>query len=300
MILIFDGNNQAHMAYHSTGQNLINGTSFGLLRMMKATMAVFPDARPVFVWDGGLNKHRVELHPEYKKREGVTTTAPREEKEAFYEQIKMFELMLEMLGIPQLRMKGQEADDLIGIITKDFEEKGEQVVIVSTDNDFHQLVSGSLSLYNPIRKTRFTYDDFQKRYPDITPEQFVWVKSIMGDKSDNIPGVNGLGEKRALEIIQTVGDLDNLPDERLTKRGKTFARINDPDNIALVRRNYQLIGIDRANRIGAELPPEKEARLDDFFSLMRELDFRSVLNQEENWRKTFSTNGKKATALDFF
>lgn len=302
MILLFDGNNQAHMAFHSTGQNLANGTAFGLLRMMRATMIRFSEAKPVFVWDGGLNQERLELYPDYKKkREGITTTAPEEEKELFFEQIKLFRFMLDILGVQQVKVKEQEADDIIGILTKQFEERGEQAIIVSNDNDFHQLLSRNISIFNPIKKARFTFESFEERYPDLTTEQFISVKSIMGDNSDNIPGVKGLGEKRAVQIIQMIGNIANLPDERLNKRGKTFARLNEPENVELVQRNYQLIGINRANRIGVELPPGGKPKLDDFFEMMRQLDFKSILNQEEDWRKMFTTpERRQANAFDFF
>ena len=179
--------------------------------MAFATMLLklLTDRKPdviVVALDKGKKTFRNEMYSEYK---GQRKAMPRE----LAEQLPLFEELLTAFGIAQLGLVGYEADDIIGTLARQGCCSGYEVIIVTGDKD-------ALQLINPCVKVMLTkkgisemdiMDEvaFVERY-NITPQQFVDVKSLMGDASDNIPGVAGIGEKTALKLIQQFGSLDSV------------------------------------------------------------------------------------------
>ncbi len=117
------------------------------------------------------------------------------------------------LDIPVIEEPGVEADDVIGTLARRAEAHGIDVVIVSPDKDFLQLLSPHISIYKPARRGEafdwITVDTFRQTYK-LEPHQFIDVLALMGDPSDNVPGVPGIGEKTALQLIQQYGSVENL------------------------------------------------------------------------------------------
>lgn len=121
--------------------------------------------------------------------------------------------IVQALDIPLLEEPGVEADDVIGTLARRAERHGIEVVIVSPDKDFLQLLSPRITLYRPSRRGEtfepITEEAFRQTY-GIAPQQFIDVLALMGDPSDNVPGVPGIGEKTALQLIQQYGSVENL------------------------------------------------------------------------------------------
>jgi len=303
MVIIFDGNNQAWMAHSTMGQKLTNGTVFSMLAMFRNTITKFPGHDVVYVFDGGISKRRLEIHPTYKKTSSRANRSVDMEK-TFYAQIEIFTRILDALGIPHLRYPDVEADDVIAIMTDMYCDKIEDnIVIVSSDRDFRQLVDDVITIWNPRGKEPFTIDDF-KDYPDEyrdIKEQFLFMKAMMGDPSDNIDGVNGIGKKRAIKIAKKVISVKALPFDGL--KG-VMARVNEPDNIELIKRNIELITLplvpEYPEQQGITIPDQGEPDFDQFFGLLEGLDFRSFLKNPEDWKNLISKETDKNTSvLDF-
>ncbi|NNE71104.1 MAG: DNA polymerase I, partial [Rhodothermales bacterium] len=121
--------------------------------------------------------------------------------------------VLRALDIPVVEEEGVEADDVIGTLARKAEADGEKVVIVSADKDFQQLLSDRISMFRPaFRGDAFnptTEDTFREKF-DLAPIQFIDVLALMGDASDNVPGVPGIGEKTAMKLIQEYGSVEDL------------------------------------------------------------------------------------------
>jgi 5'-3' exonuclease len=310
-VVIFDGMNQAHMA--SITSHLDFGTVFNMLRMFRTTASKFKGADFVYVFDGGISQERLELHPHYKHTDDEGNRPRRmepQEWQLFTTHISIFQSYLHMLGIPDIRVKGEEADDIIGLLTQMYQDQNQKVIIVSNDSDFRQLLDFRVNIYNPRKKEFYTLDDFDKQYNGITTEQFISVKAIMGDEgSDNIPGIYGIGVKTAVKIIKVANSLDALPLQVFERGGKIIAKINNPENIELVKRNYLLVKIPRrpANQAQMEfveegLPICEDPDFKQFFDSMNKVGFNNIVKNRAKWEELFEieeTGGGETGLWDY-
>jgi DNA polymerase-1 len=131
--------------------------------------------------------------------------------------------VLRAMDIPVVEEEGVEADDVIGTLARKAEADGEKVVIVSADKDFQQLLSDRISMFRPaFRGDAFnptTEDSFREKY-GLEPIQFIDVLALMGDASDNVPGVPGIGEKTAIKLVQEYGPVENILEHAAEVKGK--------------------------------------------------------------------------------
>jgi DNA polymerase-1 len=206
--LIIDGNNWSHRAYHTVGSmkfgNKTMGTVFGFMNMLGGAIMKYKPEKVYVCWDGGRNPERLKIHPEYKLR----TPKIDFDKDEFEKQIAAIRRLLFYLGIPQLHRKEREADDYIYALAKRKEKKTDhKIVICSGDKDFRQMVNKRIFIADE-NKGLITPVNFHSLF-GIQPEQFVFYLSMVGDTSDNIPGVPGIGEKTALKIIDEYETLTN-------------------------------------------------------------------------------------------
>ena len=123
------------------------------------------------------------------------------------------ESMVTAFNVPMLMLDGFEADDIIGTVARQAEEQGCQVKIITGDRDLLQLLSKHTNVQLPVRGKPdkiWDLEAYGKKYDGITPVQLTDLKGLMGDSSDNIPGVRGIGEKTGLKLITEFGDLDDI------------------------------------------------------------------------------------------
>ncbi len=184
-------------------------------------------------------------HKRYDAYKGTRHAMPEELRE----QIPLMKEMLEAMGVPMMMLEGYEADDLIGTVSRDAEEKGLEVRIISGDRDLLQLASKKTQVRIPKTKKSGTEvedyfaKDVQERYL-VTPEEFIHVKALMGDASDNIPGIPGVGEKTAVKIISQYHTIENAHahlDEIKPQRAQNSLRDYWDD----AQLSYWLATIDR-------------------------------------------------------
>jgi DNA polymerase I len=195
--------------------------------------------------------------------------------------------LLEAFGIPLIAIKGYEADDVIGTLAAAGAERGLQVVIVSGDKDFYQLVSPRVALLNPGRGGPAAVDETwvdegnASERLGVEPRQVVDFLALVGDSSDNVPGVKGIGEKGAQKLLAEYGDLDTILERaaEITAKRPREALLSQADSARLSR---ELVTIQRNVPVtldaGALVPrePDREAVIRlltelEFFSLARKL-----------------------------
>jgi len=129
--------------------------------------------------------------------------------DALSPQIPYIDLIVEAFRIPSFRETGLEADDLIGTLAKKGVSAGLEVVIASGDKDMYQLIGPQTRVYDPMKEKIFTTETIEEKF-GIKPDQIVEMMGLMGDSSDQIPGVSGVGKKTAMQLIQSFGTIENL------------------------------------------------------------------------------------------
>lgn len=175
---------------------------YGFLSM---TVKLLRDIKPdymVFVFDRKEPSFRQSIYPEYK--------ANREEMpEDLVPQIPYVKKLTEALGIPQTEMVGFEADDLIGTLANWGREMGLEIVIVSGDKDFAQLVGPQVIMYDTMKDVRYDSDGVLSKW-GVHPHEMIDYLALVGDSSDNIPGVKGIGPKGAQKLLGEFKTLDGI------------------------------------------------------------------------------------------
>ena len=206
-IYLIDGTAYIYRAYHAI-RSLTNSKGFptnaifGFTRML---IKLFDERRPPFAgmfFDAEGPTFRHERYADYK-----ANRPPMPDDMAA--QIPHIKNVTAAFRIPVLEMAGFEADDLIGTVARQAEADGFDVVLVTGDKDFVQLLSERISIWDPMKDRAITRADFQ-RDNDLEPAQMVEVMGLSGDTADNVPGVPGIGPKTAMSLIRTYASIDGV------------------------------------------------------------------------------------------
>ncbi|MBI4836327.1 MAG: hypothetical protein HY817_03635 [Candidatus Abawacabacteria bacterium] len=212
MLLLIDGNALLHRYFHALPQTmrtsngeLVNAI-FGFLNATLSLMDQFKPTHIVCTFDSPEKTFRHQSYEAYK----ATRMVP---PPGLYEQLPRLLSVLQALGITSIAIPGYESDDLIGTFSKQAESHGIASLIVSSDNDFIQLVSPLTNFYctaKGLKKAeRFTPEKVKEKH-GLTPEQWLDYKALRGDPSDNLPGVPGIGEKTAKQLLIHWHSLENI------------------------------------------------------------------------------------------
>ncbi|MBQ6195893.1 MAG: dephospho-CoA kinase [Lachnospiraceae bacterium] len=209
-------------------------------------------------------------HLRYAEYKGTRKPMPDDLKR----QVPVLKELLQDSGIPILTLPGYEADDIMGTVGLAAEKVGMEVLLLSGDRDLFQLVSDSCCLCIPRTKNKVTVTEYYHEAEfvaeyGVTPEEFIAVKALMGDSSDNIPGVPHIGEKTALGLISRFHTLDELYrhlDEAGTPRIRTLLKENEEQ----ARLSYELAKIDRHAPLDFSLD---EARFETLYTAKAYGDF---------------------------
>lgn len=292
-LILVDGNALIHRAYHAlppltTKQGELVNAVYGFSTLLlKAIQDLKPDyAAVAFDLAGPTFRH--EAYKEYK---ATRTKAPDE----LYNQFDRVKEVVKTLNIPIFSVKGFEADDVIGTISRQAAKQGIETIIVTGDMDTLQLVNHLVKVYTMRRGFTDTviYDSeaVVEKY-GLSPEQFVDFKALKGDDSDNIPGVDGIGEKTASMLIATFGSLDKLYEWLETHQDDADLK-SAPCKITPRIRDILLSGKEQAyqsrhlSEIVCDVPLELDlpaAALTDYdrpkaIALFQDLEFRSLLTR---------------------
>lgn len=267
-ILLIDGNNIAHMGHGSnvmSHEGVRTEVVFLGLNMIKGYLQRFEPDRVAVVWDGGKDKRRLEMFPEYKKRKEKTELEEMEMK-IFFEQMDILRTALVHLGVTSFKVPYMEADDVIFNLMEQVHsvagELNPEFIVVSTDKDFYQLFSWfeNVKIFNPVKKKVWTKEVLTEEL-GFSANIYIDYKSMIGDPSDNLPGVKGIGPKTALEIINILFTNKVDFDEELThKQKKALDKFEKGiQEYNRMRELIQFLDIDykliRASKLKEELTP---------------------------------------------
>lgn len=263
-VLIIDGLNMwirtwsAIPVLSSSGAHV--GAVAGYLKSIGSIIRQFNPTRCIIAFDGkGGSLRRRQVFPEYKsnrtpKIEGFKKefSSVEEERESMKMQVRRTIEYLQHLPISFVKLDHIEADDTIANIAKQYYDDDTEIVIVSTDRDFLQLINGKISVWNPIRKIHYTPEQIKEEY-GLIPENYLLYRILTGDNSDNIPGVSGLGLKTLLKEYPLANErvtleefLDLTVRKNEEKKPKKFVQsiLENRERIALNSKLMQLGDVD--------------------------------------------------------
>jgi len=260
-VLIIDGLNtfiRNYCAIPSMDENGNHtGGTLGFLKSLGYAIRSFKPSRVIVVFDGkGGSARRRKLFPNYKSQRKVFTRLNRphdfttEEQDIENMKFQLVSLMqiLELLPITTMQVDGIEADDIMAYLALHVQALGNEAILYSTDKDFLQLVSDGIKLFNPVKKKTFTEQIVQEAY-QTHPSNFVFYRALMGDKSDNIDGIRGAGEKTLLKLIPELADatvsvdFDFVKNKYADAKKKPKLIENILMNEDIVKRNLQLMDL---------------------------------------------------------
>ncbi len=237
-LLAIDGNNILFRAFYAIKllSNKRGHFTNALTGFMSTYIRVMNEEKPDYVvtaFDMDAPTFRHKMYAEYK---GTRNKAPDE----LIQQMPVIREMLKAMGVPVLETEGFEADDIIGTLSRAAAEKGMDCVILTGDRDSFQLINDRVTVRYPSTKGDVMYDTAKiAEVYGVTPREMLEVKALMGDSSDNIPGVKGVGEKTALALIQKYHSIEyiyaNLGFLDVTKSVRAKLE-SDKDNALLSRK----------------------------------------------------------------
>ena len=211
-VLILDGNNLAYKSMVLDDFRQANGigtsVTFGLLRSLYSLLKQFDTKYFIFTWDCGGSRKRKKLLPQYKQHRKSSMSDPehKAKMDEFFRQLTTAKKVLSFLKIPQLTISGIEADDLVSILANVFAKKFD-ATIVSSDKDILQCVKSGVSVYNSHKKRLYDSMNFERTF-GVTPDQYLFARTMIGDKSDNIPGIHRVGDKTAFKLVKELTNPD--------------------------------------------------------------------------------------------
>ena len=212
MIFLIDGHSIAFRAFYALPETLTTKDGFptnvihGFLMMITKLVNNYDVEKIIITWDVSKKTFRNEIYQDYKANR---SSSP----DNFKIQIKELQNLLSKFNLPQLSMEGFEADDVLGSLSHYFNKKNNKVTIVTGDRDSFQLISSKTKIMYTKRGISDVemYDNklFEDKY-QITTNQYVEYLALKGDKSDNIPGLPGVGEKTAISLLQKYKNISNI------------------------------------------------------------------------------------------
>ncbi|MBT0728499.1 DNA polymerase I [Rosenbergiella australiborealis] len=206
-LILVDGSSYLYRAFHAfppltNGAGEPTGAMYGVLNMLRSLLLQYQPSHVAVVFDAKGKTFRDELFADYKSHRPPMPDDLRSQIEPLHQMIKA-------MGLPLLAVSGVEADDVIGTIARQAESQGRDVLISTGDKDMAQLVSQHITLINTMNNTILGPEEVTEKY-GIPPELIIDYLALMGDSSDNIPGVPGVGEKTAQALLQGLGSLQTI------------------------------------------------------------------------------------------
>ena len=213
-LLILDGNSVLHRAYYAlpdwrNRSGEATAGVYGFLSMMLKAIGELKPTHLVITFDDPSPTFRHNMYVGYQ----TNREKERQIDEDIWGQVEKLKIVFAKIGIPVFQTAGFEADDLIGTISTQCSEKSTQVVIVTGDRDLMQLVDEKVNLYMPIKgmsDMQMIDKDKVKDKLGVWPEQVVDYKALVGDSSDNYPGIVGIGPKTAVQLIEEFGSFEEI------------------------------------------------------------------------------------------
>ncbi len=281
-IVIIDGNSLINRAYYAVQRPMITREGIytqGIYGFLNMLQKIQNDYEPEYLTVAFDLKAPTFRHIEYEEYKAGRKAMPPE----LAMQMPLIKDVLRALNIEILEMEGYEADDIIGTVARIGEEAGIKPLIITGDKDALQLVTDNTQVL--ITKRGIT--DFELYDPEkmnerygLTPKQFIDLKGLMGDSSDNIPGVPGVGEKTGIKLLEQFGSMDNmLAHTEEIAAEKLRNKIEENSQLALMSRRLATINVNVPIEIEIERLKMEEPDYDKLIEIYTKLEFNSFLKK---------------------
>jgi DNA polymerase-1 len=282
-LILVDGSSYLYRAFHAlppltNSKGLPTGAVKGVINMMRRLQKDYPNSTTAVIFDAKGKTFRDDIYSEYKANRPPMPDELRSQIQPIHDVIRA-------MGMPLISIEGVEADDVIGTYAVQATEKKQPVVISTGDKDIAQLVNEHISLVNTMTDTELDREGVIAKF-GIPPELIIDFLALLGDKSDNIPGVPGVGEKTALGLLQGLGSIDSIYQrldevKTLSFRGAKTMATKLEEHRELAYLSYQLatiktdVEVDLAVDELANQAPDK----DKLLSLFTDLEFKTWINE---------------------
>lgn len=274
-LYLIDGSSYIYRAYFairglSTSKGLPTNAIYGFTNML---IKILKEKAPQFLAIAFDPKGPTKRHEAYEAYKAQRPAMP----DALSVQVPYIHRLVEVFRIPILLKGGYEADDVIGTVARKGERDGYEVIIVTGDKDMLQLVTPRIRVYDPMKDRLYGELEVIERF-GVPPSQVVEIMALMGDSIDNIPGVSGIGEKTAKDLISTFGTVENLLghlDE--VKKPKLRSLLEEQADNARLSRELALIHTEIPVEISYDDLRLSEPDYQKMTELFRELEFSSLL-----------------------
>lgn len=298
-LILVDGSSYLYRAYHafppltnSAGEP--TGAMYGVLNMLRSLILQYQPTHAVVVFDAKGKTFRDELFEHYKSHRPPMPDDLRA-------QIEPLHTMVKAMGLPLMAVPGVEADDVIGTLAREAEKAGRPVLISTGDKDMAQLVTPGITLINTMTNTILGPDEVVTKY-GVPPELIIDFLALMGDSSDNIPGVPGVGEKTAQALLQGLGGLDTLYAESEKIAGLSFrgsktmaAKLEQNKEVAYLSYQLATIKTDVELDLSCEELLVEQPAADELLTLFKKYEFKRWITDVESG-KWMQAKGAKPTA----
>jgi len=286
-LILIDGSSYLFRAYHAlppltTTRGQATGAIKGVINMVRSLIKEYPDSPIAVVFDAKGKTFRSDIYEQYKAHRPPMPDDLRSQIEPIHEIIKA-------MGLPLIVVPGVEADDVIGTLAQQATAQKCDTLISTGDKDLAQLVNEHVTLLNTMTKEVLDIDGVKNKF-GLGPELIIDYLGLMGDKSDNIPGVPGVGPKTAVKWLEEYGTAEQLIERADEIKGKAGENLREHIEQLRLSRELATIKCDVELDIGLEdlrhIDVDKEALLSWYLTL----EFRS-------WIKELEAEGVKAEAV---
>ena len=303
-IVLIDGHSILNRAYYgvpdlTNSEGLHTNAVYGFLNIM---FKILDEEKPDYFAVAFDLKAPTFRHKMYEQYKG--TRKPMQEE--LRQQVPVIKEMLEAMGVPLMMLEGYEADDLLGTVAKKAEADGLEAVVVSGDRDLLQLATDHILIRIPKTKKggteieNYRTADVIEKY-QVTPIQIIELKALMGDSSDNIPGIPGVGEKTATKLIVEYGCIENAyAHVEEIKPNKAKESLKNHYDLAQMSKELATINIHSPFELDMEKARMTDLYTREAFELCRRLEFKNMLSRfqiDQKEQNQISESFHRATDL---
>ena len=300
-LVVIDGKSVFYRGYYAMpGLSMADGTpTGGVYGFVSLAIELIKKLEPDYVavaWDKrGTNiRKRRELYPEYK---AGRKPAP----DDFYQQIPILHELLDAFGWPLYEIDDYEADDIMGAFARQAESRGIETCLITSDLDALQLISPMTKVYamkNGLRNIEeFTSEHFEEKY-GIRTEQFLDLKALKGDSSDNLPGVPGIGEKTAVKLLQEYETLDGVYEHLDEQKGALRTKLENGRESAYLTKQVAEIWTDAPIELDWDVADVNDCDFARVTEILQKLEFNSLIGRLPRTMRMAENEKKEEPKLD--
>ena len=294
-LILVDGSSYLFRAFHAlppltNSKQQDTGAVKGVINMIRSLMKNYEDSNIAIVFDAKGKTFRSKIYTEYKANRPPMPDELRS-------QIQPIHQIIEAMGLPLLIISDVEADDVIGTLSGQATEAGISTLISTGDKDLAQLVNDKVTLINTMTNELLNNESVVAKF-GVAPNRIIDYLALMGDKSDNIPGVPGVGPKTAVKWLLEYGSMEGVIENAEAIGGKVGEKLRD--NIDLLRLSYELATIKMDVVLDVKIPELVAGQADKqkLHELFSEMEFKSWIRELEDQCVAGAPKSKKTASKE--